>query len=226
MKKFYQLIQKNLRPSRLAELFQKKYSTVDELPLITISREKGSGGRPTAYLLAKKLGTPWKVYHKEIVDDIAEETHLEKKLIQEVDEHKIPLIEETIADFFGKRYMTFNNYHQHLIKILSAIGQLGYSIIVGRGAQNLFPHALKVRIICEMEQRIKWMMEFEKMSRYKAIKVISESDEKRLEFEKAIFNHDLRKAHHYDLVIRTGPNLSIEDAAEAIVKLAKRRFRL
>ncbi len=55
---------------------------------------------------------------------------------------------------------------------------------------------------------------------------ISESDEQRLEFERVMFGHDLRKAHHYDLVIRTGPQLSIEDAASAIVHLAKQRFKL
>ncbi len=51
-------------------------------------------------------------------------------------------------------------------------------------------------------------------------------DEERIDFIKTVYNHDPRKAHHYDLVIRIGPNLSIEDAADLIVHLAKKRFKL
>ena len=93
-----------------------------KLPLITISRETGSGGRPIAYLVAKKLGRPWKVFHKEIIDDLAKGTHLEKKLVKEIDENKIPLIEEVIGDFFGKRYLNLSNYYKHLVEILTTIG--------------------------------------------------------------------------------------------------------
>jgi len=225
MKKLYQLIQKNFLSSRVSDLFRKK-SAPGSLPLITISREKGSGGRLIAHLVAKKLGKPWKVFHKEILDEIARETHLEKKLISEIDEKNIPLIEEIIADFFGNKYFNLNNYYKQLVKVLSVIGQRGYAIIIGRGTNYLLPNSLKVRIICEMELRIKWEMEYEHFTKKESIKLIDKSDEERVEFVKTLFNHDPRKAHHYDLVIRTGPNLRIEDAAELIVKMAKRRFKI
>lgn len=223
MKKLYELIQKNLSFSRVSDLFSQK-SPPEELPLVTISREKGSGGRPIAHLIAKKLGKPWRVFHEEILNQIVEQTHLERELVKEVDEANIPLIDEIIADFFGKRYLNLSNYYRELVKILSTIGNRGCAIIVGRGADYLFPHALKVRTICEMAQRIKWMMEYEKISEKEAVKRIEESDRKRVEFIKTLYQHDPRKAHHYDLVIRTGPNLSIEDAADVIVKMVKRRF--
>lgn len=225
MKRLYELIQRNFLFSRVSDLFNQKSSS-SELPLITISREKGSGGRPIAHLVGKKLGNSWKVYHEEIVNRIVEETHLEKELVKEVDEANIPFIDEIVADFFGKRYLNLSGYYKELVKILSTIGNRGYAIIVGRGADYLFPHALKIRIICEMDQRIKWMMEFEKISKKEAIQRINDSDEKRFEFIETVFRHDPRKAHHYDLVIRTGQNLSIEDAADLIVRAAKRRFKV
>lgn len=225
MKKLYELIQKNLSFSRIADLFYQK-SSVQKLPLITISREKGSGGRMIAHRVAKKLGKPWKVYHQEIVDQIVEETHLEKQLVKEVDEANIPLINEIVANFFGKRYLSRGSYYRKLVQILSTIGNRGYAIIVGRGADYLLPYALKVRIICEMGQRIQWLMEFEKISEKEAINRIKESDQKRVEFIKALYQHDPRKAHHYNLVIRTDQNLSIEDAADLIVMMAKRRFKI
>lgn len=76
-----------------------------------------------------------------------------------------------------------------------------------------------------MNQRIQWLMEFEKVSKKEAINRIEESDQKRVEFIKSLYQHDPRKAHHYDLVIRTDSNLSIEDAADLIVMMAKKRFK-
>ncbi|OGK37390.1 hypothetical protein A3F60_02195, partial [Candidatus Roizmanbacteria bacterium RIFCSPHIGHO2_12_FULL_39_8] len=215
MKKLFELINKNL----FSNIFQKKVSWLDpqDLPIITISREKGSGGRPIAHLIAKKLGRPWKVYHEAIVDEISKETHLRKDLIKELDERNIPLIDEMIAEFFGTRYLNMGNYYKHLIKTLTTIGHRGYAVIVGRGAQHLFPHALKVRVICEWDQRIAWMMEFEKVSRSEAVKRIEKSDIERYEFEQSIFKHDIKKAQHYNFIIRTGKTVSIEDAANTIV---------
>lgn len=224
MRKLFELINKNLF---FAGVFQRaKKPAGRQLPIITISREKGSGGRMVAHLVAKKLGRPWKVYHKEIIDEIAKKTNLEKELIKEVDEAHVPLIEKIIGNFFGKRYLNLASYYKNLVKILSTIGQRGHAIIVGRGANFLFPTALKVRLICEMPQRILWMREYENLTEKEALLRIEKSDKERMEFVRTVFNHDPRKAHHYDLIIRTGPRLSIDDAADLIVKMAKKRFKL
>src|SRR3989344_1015305 len=145
MKRLFQLINKNI----FEELFSGRKKAVpleQKLPLITISREMGSGGRPIAEKVAKKLGIPWKVFHKDMMDEIAKESHLEKRLIKEVDENRIPLIDELIGDFFGKRYLNLSNYYKQLVKILTTVGHRGNAIIVGRGAHYLFPEALKIRL--------------------------------------------------------------------------------
>lgn len=226
MRRFYQLIQKNLLFDKLSEIFPQKKSEVGSPSLITISREKGSGGRLIAYLVAKKLGKPWLVYHKDIIDKIAKESKLEKNLIEEMDEKNIPFIEKIVDDFFGRRYLSLSSYHKHLAKILTIIAQQDHAIIIGRGADFLFPQALKIRVICEMEQRIAWEMEYEKLSRIQAVNRIEKSDRERTDFIKTVYNHDQRKAHHYDLVIRTGPHLSIENASSLIVMAAKKRFKI
>ncbi len=228
MKRIFNLLNKNVfNFSSFAHPFVKKIDVQKELPIITISREAGSGGRPIAYLVEKKLGNPWKLYHKEIVEEIAKQTRLEQKLIKEIDEQNIPLLEEIVGGFFGKRYPTLSNYYKHLVRILSVIGRRGNAIIMGRGAHFLLPHSLKVRIICEMEQRIQWIMEYEKVKTAStALRRIEESDLQRIEFNKKLFHHDVRKAHHYDLVVRTGKYLNIEDAADLIVSATKRRFGL
>jgi cytidylate kinase len=196
------------------------------LPLITISREYGSWGSTIAARVAEKLKKPWRLYHQEIIDEITHASHLEKNLIKEVDESKIALIDEVIEDFFGRRHLNLSSYYKHLIKVLSTIGNRGNAVILGRGANFLFPNALRIRIICVMEQRIKNIMRYKRISEKKAIARIKENDEKRNEFAQALFHHDPRKSHHYDLVIRTGESLGVQDATNIIVALAKRRFRL
>lgn len=78
------------------------------LPLITISQERDSGGKIIAYQVTKKLGGRWRVYHKEIIDEIAKNAHLKKELIQEIDEKKLFLIDQIIDDFFGKKYLSLS----------------------------------------------------------------------------------------------------------------------
>ncbi len=227
MKTIFDLINKNVSLSNLSSLFlRKKEKAKKDKPLITISRETGSGGRPIAELVVKKLGKRWKLYHKDLIDKIAKESQLEKKLIEEIDEKKRSTIEEIILDLFGKKYVSLTTYYKSLVRVLTEIGQRGHGVIVGRGANFLFPHALNVRIICKMEQRIKWEMEYEKISKKEAIRRIDLSDQERREFAQTLFYHDQKKAHHYDMVIRTGPELDIEIAADLIVAAAKKRFRV
>ena len=195
-------------------------------PLITISRERGSGGKIIAGLVAKKLGKKWKLYHKELIEKMAKNSHLKSELIKEIDEKKVSVIDQIIADFFGKKYLSLTSYQKLLTKTIAKITQKGYAVIIGRGAEYLAPHALKVRIICDMNQRIKWLINFEKMTKEQAIKAIEKSDKERYEFIKTLYNHDIRKPHHYDLIIRTSEDLSLEDAASLIALAAKRRFKL
>lgn len=224
MKKLFELINQNLESSSIFGFMKRRNSA--DLPIITISREKGSGGRPIAFLVAKKLGPPWQVFHKDIVEQIASEAHLEKELIEEVDESNMPLIEQMIDNVLGKEYMNLSGYYKHLVRILSTVGNRGHAIIIGRGANFLFPKALKVRVICEMEDRVRKVMKYEKVSRKEAVEMIDESDKKRIAFTKSLFQHDPRKAHHYDLIIRTGWDVSLEDAADLIVDAARHRFHI
>ena len=224
MKKLFELINRNVLNAKMGDFINTK-NKVSKHPIITISREYGSGGSIVAKKILAKLGKDWKIYHEEIVDEIAKEAHLEKKLIREVDEKHIPIIEELTGEFFGKHYLTTQNYLKHLLKILSIIGLRGNAIIVGRGAHFIFPDALKVRVIADVEDRIKVVMKYDKVSEKKAKTIIDKKDKDRNEFNQTLFRHNQHKAHHYDVVIKISDNLSLYDAAKLILSLAKSRFK-
>lgn len=226
MRKLIELINKNFFLSQLKFITPKDRDQEETPPLITISREMGAGGHPIGELVVKKLKPPWKLYHKNLIEKIAKKAHLKNRLVAEVDETKRPLIEEVIYDMFGEKYLNLNTYYKHLIRVLATIGKRGRAVIIGRGANFLFPKALNVRIICSMEQRIAWEMEFEKISRKEAIRRITQSDKDRYRFVKTLFGHSIKKPHHYHLTIRTGKELTIDDAADIIVAMAKKKFNL
>ncbi len=224
MRRLFQLIEKNLHLNQLTDFLKKDKPKAK--PLITISREYGSGGSIIAATVAKKLGKPWRVFHDEIIEQIAKEAQIEKKLIKEIDESKIPFMHEVLEDFFGRRQVSLESYSKHLLRILGKIGQRGNAIIVGRGSNFLFTDSLKVRILSDMDQRIKVVAQVKKVSERKAREIIDDYDKHRAEFARAVFNHDPRKAHHYDITIKTGERLGLEEAAYLIVLLAKKRFKL
>lgn len=223
MKRLFELVNKNLEGTSLHQMYKNKQYT---LPIITISRERGSGGRPIAYLLAKKLKSPWRVYHKDIVEEIAQETALEPELIAELDEHQSSTIKELLDTVFGKKFLSMNSYYKHLLHILATVGTRGHAIIMGRGANFLFPNALNVRIISSMEDRIQSMIKYEHITAREAKKQIAESDKERNDFTSSLFQHDPRKAHHYDVVIRTGKDVDVEMATDLIIALAKKKFKI
>ncbi|OGK31067.1 hypothetical protein A3F29_02220 [Candidatus Roizmanbacteria bacterium RIFCSPHIGHO2_12_FULL_33_9] len=225
MRRFFELIEKNLLLSKIS-----KKTSGNNLPkikpVITISREFGSSGSIFAEKIAKKLGRKWKAYHSEIVDKIAKNANLEKKIINKIDESDSPIFNQIIGDFFGKRNVNLSSYSKHLVKVVSAIGARGHAIIVGRGGNFLLPNSLKVRIITDMEQRIKTVMKFRQVSKSTAISMIEASDKKRAEFTKQLFSHSNKNAYNYDIVIKTGGLIDSDDAIELIVYMAKKKFKL
>ena len=220
MEKFYEIFQKKFFP------LKEPYPVADIHPLITISREMGSGGKSTASLIALQLGKPWIVYDHELIDKIAKNKDLEQKLIDSIDPKRLPLAGIIMAKTFGKRFSHLSGYQRHLIKVMTLVGLKGYVIILGRGANFLFPHALNIRMTCQFDQRIIWQMTYEHISRPEAVKRIEESDKERKNFVESFFNHNHTKPHHYDLVIRTGSDITIEDAADIIISLAKRKLKI
>jgi len=221
MEKFYKIFKNNFFPPKNSTKQQD-----DTFPIITMSREMGSGGKSTANLIATYLGEPWVVYDHELIDKIAKNKEIEDRLVRSIDSKRLPLADIIIAKIFGKRFSNLSGYHRHLVRVMTLVGLKGHTIILGRGGNFLFPQALNIRMICHIEQRIIWQMTYENVSRTEAIKRIEVSDEERKEFVESLFNHNHYKACYYDLVIRTGSEITIEDAANTIIELAKRKFKI
>jgi hypothetical protein len=186
---------------------------------ITISREIGALGDVVASELALRL--QWKVYDKEIVDYIAQNSHIRRNLVDRLDERARSLVQESVERWLlilqGQSF-SGDEYHVALIKALAALAAQGQSIILGRGgAYVLQDHpGLHVRITGSLPVRIRRLSERWNKSLEETQKIVLRTDVERKEFIQRHFKPDRDENHYFQLVFNTD-NLSADHIADAIM---------
>ncbi|MFZ5571355.1 MAG: AAA family ATPase [Thermodesulfobacteriota bacterium] len=200
---------------RWQRLHQEEKPVAENVPVITISRAPGSGGRLVAQQLAEELKLDF--FHQEFIREISQSAHVSKMLMETLDERGLSMIEDWVSAAILDRHLWPDEYLHHLMKIIGTIARHGRAVIVGRGANYLIPREKRfsVRIIAPLEIRVKNVCrQFgspEEETRRRVIR--TESDRKA--FVRKYFNADVDDPLQYDLVINTG-FIGINAAVKAI----------
>lgn len=183
--------------------------------VITIGRDKGSGGEAVAHALAERLG--WRVYDQEIVDAIAEQARVRNALVESLDERTRSGIKDTLTPLFEADEFSYSEYLHHLTQVLLALAHSGDAIIVGRGAHFAIPPHMRlaVRLHSAAPVRVARVMELDGLDRAEAEGAVRESDEARLAFAKRHFGQDPRDPVHYHMVVDAHA-MTFHAATEAI----------
>ena len=171
------------------------------LPVITISREYGSGGRAIGEKLAKELGIPF--YNKELILMAAKESGLSEEYIKKTEQMKSTSF--LYGLYMGAQALPMND-QIFLVqsKIIRKIAEEGPCVIVGRCADyilreredliNVFIHApLSYRA-----QRAKSIYEKEAGNMEDFVK---KQDKKRASFYNYFSQNKWGDARHYHLAI-------------------------
>jgi len=184
-------------------------------PVITISREPGSGGRIVATSLAEKLGLD--LFHQEIINEMAESAQVSNRILETLDEKGLSVLEEWITSLVDNRHLWPDQYLRHLMKVIGTIGKHGNAVIVGRGANFVLPPKgrIRVRIVAPLDVRVENVSSNFGVSAEEAKRRIIRTESERRAFIRKYFNADITDPINYDLVLNTG-TLSIEAAADAI----------
>ena len=111
-------------------------------PVITVSREPGTGGSEIARRLAAKLKMD--LVGAQIIQKIAESAHMSAKVIESLDEKDVTRRDDWLSSMFETRHLWMDDYLHHLTKVIGTFGRQGNMIIVGRGAQYILPPELMV----------------------------------------------------------------------------------
>lgn len=209
-----------------SETMERKAIKAKPGPVITISREPGSGGSEIARRLADTLKKD--LVGAQIIQKIAESADMSMKVVESLDEKEIKRRDHWLTSLFENRHLWTDQYLFHLTKVIGTFGRQGNVIIVGRGAQYILPpeDTFRLRFIAPMEIKIMNVMRDYSSSRQEAEKYVIKTDSDRRAYLRKYFNADVTDPSHYDMVINTG-KFGIDGSVEAVVAaftLWKRKF--
>lgn len=192
-------------------------------PFITIAREPGSGGRPIAQLVAKKL--KFKFIDEVIIDELAKSTKKRKEIVKAVDEKSRSWISDMVHSLLNEEYIDDVKYMTELVRIILTFALKGHVVILGRGANFMTPFekGLHVNVTSPRKVRILRAMEFESLDENQAKDRIAKIEKERKDFVKQFLHKDITKVNSYDLNINTS-SYSIAQAADLIVHAYKTKF--
>ena len=216
--KWRKLLDKTLKQGVKIENFQGG-------PIITISREPGSGGSEIARRLAKALNMD--LIGGQIIQHVADSAKMSRKVIESLDEKEVTFRDTLLLSLFGESRPWPAEYLKHLTRVIGTIGAFGNVIIVGRGANYLLPQekTFKVRIIAPLELRIKYVMDDHRYTRAEAEEYVVKTENNRKAFVRKYYNVDVADPKYYDIIINTG-KISMAQATESIISaFSQRRSR-
>lgn len=209
-----QIVEEQARKWEMMKHEKKKEA--EDLPVITISREPGSGGKVVAEKLSEKLGAD--LFHQHIINKMSESTQASRLILETLDEKGLTILEDWISSMVYDRHLWPDEYLKHLMKVIETIGRHGRAIIVGRGANFILPQekCFRVRIIAPLSIRVRNVAKKHGASEDECMRRISRSESERSAFVRKYFHADISSPLNYDLVINTG-TLSIEKSVSAVL---------
>lgn len=212
MKAIHQLIEEQVRRW---EILRQEKKDLKLQPVITLSREPGSGGRLVAKAVAERLG--FDLFHQEVINAMAQNADTTTRVIRTLDERGVSMIEDWVSAAISDRHLWPDEMAKVLMRVIGTIGRHGKAIIVGRGANFVLPpeNRFRVRIIAPMERRVNCVAESYGISKEEAKRRVLRTESDRRAFVRKYFHSDIADPANYDMMLNTGI-LSIESAASAI----------
>ena len=188
------------------------------MAIITISRGSYSKGREVAEKVAERLG--YACVSRDLLVETSEHFNIpEIKLVRAL--HDAPSVLERFT--YGKErylaYVTSTLFHHAQKDDMVYHGLAGHFIL--RGVK----HMLNVRILANIEDRVRLEMERENLRYEDALRVIKKDDDERRQWSLKVFGVDTWDPSLYDLVIHIG-KLTTDDAVKLICQaLESDRFK-
>jgi hypothetical protein len=208
---------------RIAEKSGTEPSHEPQRPMICVSREYRSRGSEIGKIVAEQLG--FQLYGRELVDQIAEQAHVRRRVIESVDERTQRTIDNFLGEVFGGGFFARSDYLRNLSKVVLTLGRHGDGVILGRGAFFILDpkYTLRVRTIAPLEVRIARVAEEQRLDSEKARDYLRRVDAERSTFIRQHFDREVSDPGHYDLVLNTG-TFSEETCADLVVQAFRARF--
>ena len=178
------------------------------MSIVTISRGSYSRGKEVAEKVARKLG--YECIARDVLLEASEEFNVpDTKLIHAIEDSPSFLNRFT----HGKeRYIAY--IQSALIKHLQK-DNVVYHGLAGHFFVKGIPHVLKVRIVADIEDRIRLVMDRDKISRKEALFFLKKIDEQRRKWSQHLYGIDTWDSSLYDMVLHIR-KITVDDAVDII----------
>jgi len=206
------------------------------MPLITISRQFGSGGSEIAERVARALD--WHLYDNAVVNEVAKRLGMQPAEVS-AREERVPSLPERIASAMALGMpevmptvadLAAQPSEERIVEMTRRVMEeavlAGPAVLVGRGAQCMLAaraDALHVFCYAPADALASYAVSNLGIAREDAARVVAENNHHREQYVKRHWKRDWRDFANYHLCVNTAW-LGIDGAAELIVQLARERF--
>jgi cytidylate kinase len=180
------------------------------LPVITISRQMGSGGIEIAELLADRLADnskhAWMVFDRNLAEVVWSNNNLPGPVSRFFEEAMPQTIHDAVQDLLGVR-ITGWHMVEHTTATILRLACIGNAIFVGRGANFITANqklAFHVRLMAPFAKRVRQIEEHHRLGTQEAVELITTTDDMRRRYIKHYFRAEIDDPINYHFVINTG----------------------
>jgi cytidylate kinase len=207
--------------ARRWQLVHEQRREQERKPVLTLSRQHGAGGGEIVKTLATELGLD--VFDREIIQQIAQSTHLSERVVGALDDKARELLTEWLSGIASHSYLSSVEYRYQLTRVVGAVAHHGGAIILGRGAHLILGQgeALRVLVVAPLEARVAALMKREGITEREARRQIQAVEADRKAFLMKHFHADFADPTHFDLVVNTSL-MGIANTCAAIRAAAER----
>ena len=206
------------------------------MPIVTVSRQYGSGGSEVAERVATALG--WKLYDNEVVEAVASRLHLTPAEVM-AREERVPSLVERMASAMALGVpevmpvvgeMASVPSEERMVMVTKRVMEdavaAGPAVLVGRGAQCMLARrsdALHVYCYAPEEDLERYVIQHLGIPPAEAHKRVTEMNHQRELYVRLHWQRNWRDVSNYDLCVNTA-SLGLDGAARLVTEVARERF--
>lgn len=187
------------------------------MPVITLSRELGSGGDEIAVAVAERLGL--RLAGREVINRAARQAGVPEVALAEIDELGLLGVKPAAE--------ALRLYRETVAQVINELADTGNLLLVGRGGQVVLadrPGVLHVRVIAPRAQRVACVQARCNLPAEIAAARVDASDRARADYLRRHHNVRADDPTLYDLVLNMA-RLSVPTAVDLICLAAERAGR-
>jgi cytidylate kinase len=184
--------------------------------VITISRQKGSGGMWIAEELARRMC--WRFIGKDLISEAASKAGVDESKMERVFEARVSLQDRLTFQQRSAKYV------DAMARVMHEEVAKGDVVILGRGAGVIMGddrQLFRVHVVADLDTRIKRIASEQKLKGTKGLedarRLCNESDYARATFHQYLFNVDWNSPLLYELVLNTS-DMTLDQATEVILR--------